>query len=151
MRLAVLGEAFDVLPVDMYFSQTSLVGNRFSTRLNITPFGEDAVFMGGRIRVRLAGGCVADISLRRALGLKLPRDEGYRLPIQVELPAMINPSRQALTVAGYILYSNPQSGTHFRCALAPDGSIQMGRVTGVKVKLLQWFAAWRDFFREPLD
>jgi hypothetical protein len=31
------------------------------------------------------------------------------------------------------------------------GSIRLGRVTGAKVKLLQWFAAWHDFFREPLD
>src|SRR5437763_16028619 len=72
MRLAVLRQAFNVLPVDMYISQTSLVGNRFSTRLNIIPFREDAVLTGGRIRVRMDRQCIADISLRRAWGLKLP-------------------------------------------------------------------------------
>jgi hypothetical protein len=151
MRLAVLGEAFDVLPVDMSFSQTSLVGNKFSTCLNITSFGEDAVFDGGRIRVRVDRECVADISLRGALGLKLRNDEGYRLPIQVELPAAVNGGGVSVSVAGYILVSNPQSGTHYRCALGPDGSVRLWRVTGARVKLLQWLAAWRDFFRAPLD
>lgn len=151
MRQAVLGREFEDLPVDLYFTQKSLVDHRFSTRLNITPFGEDAVFLGGRLSVCIEGRHAANISLRRLVGSKLLKDRGDRLPVQLELPARCDPSSRAITVTGYVLYSGLQTGIHYRCALAPDGSIRPERVTAFKVRLLQWLAAWRDFLASPLD
>ncbi|PYV14797.1 MAG: hypothetical protein DMG21_17100 [Acidobacteria bacterium] len=151
MRQAVLEAGFDLLPMDIYLSQARVEGSVFSAHLNIQSHTGDAIIKGGRIRICLERECVADISLRRSVGSTLPKGEGFRLPIHVRVPATATAGKLAYSAAGYVLYSSPQSHINYRCVLGPGGSIRLGRVTGARVKLLQWLAAWRDFISAPLD
>ncbi len=51
MRQVVLEREWEVMRADLYFTQTSLAGRVYSTRLNMIPNGQEAILLGGRLRV----------------------------------------------------------------------------------------------------